>query len=173
MGNTDTDLMILHPRTWPRWARGVAVASLTHIILSALATAAQFGIVHSSEACLDRYNRECRPPLSRCPEERYTECDPPLIVSSAVAALQTGPGPVILVLPFLFLRLAAPDLSWVDPALLMFWIPQLVSLTAYSCAGALAFNYVPPRIAAILLLFVFVIATGAATFWWALWLGTI
>jgi hypothetical protein len=55
----------------------------------------------------------------------------------------------------------------------MFWIPQLVSLTAYSCAGALAFNYVPPRIAAILLLFVFVIATGAATFWWALWLGTI
>ena len=173
MTDTNTVPNMWHPSSWSPWARGAAIACLIHIILATLATVARFGIASWSEACWDRYNQECPLAFSTCTYDPFTECYPPDIVSSVLAALQSGPGPVILFLPFLFLPSFQLDLTWMDEALLMFWIPELVSFVAYGSAGALAFNYLRPRIGLSLLLLCFVVATAATTLYWWIMFATI
>ena len=173
MADRGTAPAIWHPSSWPPWAQGTAAACLTHIILATLAAVAALCIQSWSEACFDRYYHECYFPFMDCPDDRYEECVPPVSASSVVAALQSGPGPVILILPFMFLPSFDLDLSWVDPVLLMFWIPELVSLITYGCAGALVFTYLRPGLRFPSLLLGFVAATGAATFYWGLWFETI
>jgi len=173
MPDTEPSRTAWRPTSWPRCIQGAVLGCLAHIVIAALATAVAFAVASWSDACWDRYHQECWATSSACDRDPYAECDPSPIVLAVVAALQSGPGHLLLSLPFFLLPSVDLDLSWIDPSVLWFWIPQLVSLLAYGSAGAIAYSYLRPRTAFSVLALGLLLATAATTFYWALWLMTI
>ena len=149
------------------------MACLVHLVLAASATGARFALSNRSDACLDRYYQECVPLWATCPEERSSSDCYPLVPSAILAAMKSGPGPLILFVPLAFLPFHLPGLSGVDPELATFWIHQLLSLATYGTVGALAFTRFPPRIAAILFVFAYAAATAVTTLFWVMWFSMI